>query len=208
LLAAAVWPAVAFNIDQKGIDKNHQAYALAAPGGSKGWILMEKSEWNWRPRIVGADRELYRFYVKDNVPVGLYLGHYLSQRQGAELVNSINVMVVQKHPVWSNKGEQHPTAKLGDQQLRIVQNKIVSPTNRLLVWHWFRIGGRYTSNPYTAKLLEAWNRLTGSRRDAAMIVIATPYDIELEAGAEQLQEFVDAMLPQIERVLDTVVGEG
>jgi len=41
--------------------------------------------WDWRPNIVGADGEQYSFYLNEaGKRVGLYLGVYREQRQGAE----------------------------------------------------------------------------------------------------------------------------
>ena len=77
-----------------------------------------------------------------------------------------------------------------------------------MIWHWYRLGDRYTSSPYLGRLLEIWTRITGGRRDAALIVLATPYDKDLEAGAEVLKAFAQDMLPEVERVLDQSVGAG
>ena len=63
---------------------------------------------------------------------------YRDQRKGAELVTSTNVMVVQKHPVWSNVGESRRKEDLGREPLDIRQTLLRSPRQRLLVWDWFR----------------------------------------------------------------------
>ena len=68
----------------------------------------------------------------------LYIGFYPHQRQGAELVTSTNVMVVQKHPVWSNVGESHRKEDLGKGSLDVRQTRLRSTGQRLLIWDWFR----------------------------------------------------------------------
>jgi len=71
-----------------------------------------------------------------------------------------------------------------------------------LVWNWYRIGGRQTSNRYVAKFLEAGQRLFGGRRDGALIAVATPTG-ETEGDApEILETFISAMLPAIETEID------
>ena len=179
---------------------------LSAPAGVDGWQLSRESIWDWRPEILNPDGQFYRFYRRESRPVGLYLGLYLTQRQDAELVNSQNIMVREKHPVWSNKGRSSVEILVDGQPLEVRQAKIVSRDKRLLTWHWYRVGDHYTSNPYLAKVLEALNRLAGGRRDGSFIVVSTPYLEKTEEAVSLLQGFLDAMLPAIGRSLDKAAG--
>jgi len=201
---AVVWPLIGHGVTEESgqVDK----VVVLAPAGVGGWQKTDESGWDWRPHIVGADGEIYQFYRKGDVMVGLYLGIYREQRQDAELVNSQNFMVVQKHPVWSNKWEKGHQAVMHGQPQRVIQSRLDSRDLGLTTWHWYRLSDQYSSNPYFTKLLEAVARLTGSRKDAAMLVLATPYRDEPDDANPALQDFIDNMLPGIEQSLEHAVG--
>jgi exosortase A len=199
---AGVWPALAWSL--RGDVSATRAAVVAAPAAAAGWKVNEGESWDWRPHIVGADGERYDFYKDDGgTPVGLYLGVYLSQRQDAELLSSQNQMVEQKHPVWSDKEQTTRQIALAGESYRVNQSRLASSTGqRLLVWSWYRVGDRYTGNPYVGKLLEAAALLFHGRRDGSMIVMAAPYTEREEKATEALQGFIDAMLPSIEKALE------
>ena len=177
--------------------------AVIAPS-APGWALLAgTSYWDWRPEIVGADGSIFAFYrsaaAPDGSPVGLYLGVYRTQRQGAELVSSGNMMIRQKHPIWSDTMITPETVQVGPRRLHLQQHQLASRRGeRLLVWTWYLVGDRHTSNPYLAKLLEAKSRLFGRRGEAALIAVAAPYSEHKEAAAKTLSAFVESMLPAID----------
>jgi exosortase A len=198
---ALVWPAAAWALSDHGAAV--EQVRVQAPQGS-GWrIQPELDAWDWRPRIVGTDGSLYAFYVPeggaDAAPVGLYLGVYRTQRQGAELVTSANVMIDQQHPVWSDTSIRPRRVVLERGALGVEEHLLSSRRGqRLLVWSWYLVDDRHTANPYLAKLLEARSRLTGHRGEAALIAVAAPYEEQPDAAAATLTAFLNSMLPAID----------
>jgi len=205
LLATAIWPLTALTLG-RDLPPHAPGVELPAPPGAAGWQAVEGSDWDWRPETLAPDAERYQFYRRDGHTVGLSLGLYLTQRQDAELVNSQNMLVRQKHPVWSNKGRDQARIDLAGSTTTVDQAKLVSARQRLLVWHWYRVGATYTSNPYLAKVLEALSRLTGGRRDGVLISLATLYENRTDEAKPVLQAFLADMLPQVEAVLDRAAG--
>jgi exosortase A len=199
---AGLWPGIAWALDRGGED--NPAVRLQAPVPADGWRSVPESSWDWRPNVVGADGELYGFYVnEEETPVGLYLGVYRTQRQGAELLSSQNQMVVQQHQVWSDKEQTTRRIRLQGEDGEVNQSRLASRRQeRLLVWNWYRVGERHTANPYLGKVLEALSRLLGQRRDGTLIAIAAPYEEKVEDAQVVLQAFVDQMLPAIDRELN------
>jgi len=187
--------------------------AVIAPS-APGWdLLADTSFWDWRPEIVGADGSVYAFYrstaAPEGSPVGLYLGVYRTQRQGAELVSSGNMMIRQKHPIWSDTMITPETVQIGPRRLHLQQHQLASRRGeRLLIWTWYLVGDRHTSNPYLAKLLEAKSRLFGRRGEAALIAVAAPYSEHEEAAAKTLSAFVEAMLPAIDVAVSRALRSG
>lgn len=182
---------------------------VRAPDPAPEWRRERAELWDWRPRVVGADGEFYAYYRGPGGPVGLYLGVYRRQREGAELVSSSNQMVLQKDTVWSDKeivSRRIPTAS---GEMTVTQHRLASRTGlHLLVWEWYRVGRLETSNPYLSKLAEVGYRLVGGRRDGTLIAVAAPYIDDPEEAAAVLTRFVKSMSPSIAAELDRSVATG
>ncbi|MBU1691922.1 MAG: exosortase A [Gammaproteobacteria bacterium] len=195
---AAMWPGYAAYL------KSHVPLPvpikLEVPAAN-GWIADPSPLSDWQPDYSGSDASLTQTYRKGSKAVSLYIGYYLHQHEGAQLVTSTNVIVRQKHPVWSNVGETSRVVTIDSQPLPIVQTKLRSATLRLLVWNWNRIGDTSTVNAYFAKMMEAKARLLGQHDDAAAIILSSPYDGDMESAAVVMQEFIGDMLPTIETSL-------
>jgi exosortase A len=200
-LVTLIWPATAWALSDHG--GTVASVDVAAPR-SAGWVLApDMDAWDWRPRVVGTDGSLYAFYLPDvpasAAPVGLYVGVYRTQRQGAELVTSTNVMIEQEHPVWSDTLVRPRRVTLDSGELAVDQHLLSSRRGqRLLVWSWYLVGDTHTANPYLAKLLEAKSRLLGHRGEAALIAVAAPYDEQPDTAAATLKAFLNAMLPAVD----------
>lgn len=201
---AGTWPAYGAYLDQP----SGRAAHLAVPAPAAGWEIDAAALTDWRPRYRGSAASLFQVYRKGERRVGLYLAHYRDQRQGAQLITSQNLMVVQKHPVWINVGEGRRAEDLGGGEVQIRQTRLRSPEQRLLVWDWFRIAGRDLSNPYLGKLYLARDRLLARGDDAGAIIVATPYDELAEPAQETLRLFTREMRPSIEAALaGSMAGE-
>ncbi|MGH8671018.1 MAG: exosortase A, partial [Burkholderiales bacterium] len=196
----AVWPAYAAYLEHNVSDVAD--IALRIPAAAGGWQLHPKPVSDWEPRYLGTDTHLMQTYTKNGHVVSLYLGYYRHQRQGAELINSQNIMIRQKHPVWGNIGEIK--RKLDEVPFAVRQTRLRSPDVRLLVWDWFWIAGQYTIDPRYAKLLEARQKLLQRPDDDAAIIISAPYDEKPELAAEVIREYIRDMLPSIEASLHDV----
>jgi exosortase A len=212
LAIAGLWPGLAWTLERDEGSIHEVKLEMPAPGN--GWRSDSTSVWDWRPRIVGADGERYDFFVNDQgTPVGLYLGVYRTQRQGAELLTSQNVMAPQPETgndfvPWSEKENASRRIRLYGDGTKADQTRLGSRNEeRLLVWSWYRVGGRHTANPYLGKVLEASSRLFGKRRDGSLIAIATPYEEKLAEAEETLQDFVDQMFPSIDQELNRALQE-
>ena len=199
VVIAGVWPLYAARLDRSAGDGG--PLRLEAPSPAQGWSLDAAPLTDWRPRYEGAAETLFQTYRKEGRAVVLYLGYYRQQRQGAELVTSTNVMVVQKHPVWSNVGESKRSEDLGKGPIDLKQTQLRSQGQRLLVWDWFRISDRDLTNRYLAKLLFARNKLLGRGADGVAIIVAAPYEEQPEVAMETMRQFVREMTPSIDAAL-------
>ncbi|MFZ0788990.1 MAG: exosortase C-terminal domain/associated protein EpsI, partial [Chromatiaceae bacterium] len=199
--AGALWLGISWASDRQNVTDS--PVALNAPLASGTWSAEGDSLWAWRPNVVRPDGDLFSFYSSAKGPVSLYLGVYRSQGKDSELVSSANQMAAPSDPQWSDKEITSRRIEPATGAITVSQSRLASRSGeRLLVWNWYRVGGRQTSNPYVAKLLEAGQRLFGGRRDGALIAVATPTG-ETEGDApEVLEDFISAMLPAIEAEID------
>lgn len=168
------------------------------------WKIGGKPRLNWQPRYIGADKRLQARYTDNNHDVSLFVEYYLSQRQGAELINSQNLMIVQKHKVWRNIGETTHKLRVNNKDMVVRQTRLVSNERKLLIWDINWIGGHYTTNPYLAKLLEAKSRLSGGDRAASAVIIATEYKEYTMEAEKRLTRFMNEMLPGVKTMLENV----
>jgi EpsI family protein len=163
----------------------------------------------WVPHWVGADRQLRQPYTQASRQVMLELNYYVTQRQGAELINSQNFMIPQIDPLWANVGERIATVEIDGQPRQVRQARLRgSAGQRLLVWQWNLINQQTMVNDHKAKLLLALDRMRLARDDGLSVLIATPYEeTELEAAAATLARFAADMDPAIGRMFDQVEGK-
>ena len=196
-----VWPAWGRHLDQQGSHWVPGQYEAVAPVIGDGWELVEHDWLDWKPRYIAPDQEIQLSYRQSEQPVGMYLAFYGRQQQDAELVNTQNVMVPQKHPVWRQVERTRVDIDLSGINLRVAQARLTGAGQRILIWHWYWLEGTHTSNNVLAKLIEARNRLLGGRHPSVGIVLYTPYQHDRDGAERYLQAFLDAMLEPLEAEL-------
>lgn len=206
LLFACAWPITAYLIQSQSIQTAFTA--LKAPESREGWVLQDRESWQWRPVVKGADSEFHQFYSRDGITVSIYAGQYLTQNQNKELINSQNVFVVQKSPDWRIVGRSKVAINLEEETVEVDQARLKGSDTNLLALRWYRLGDRYTANPYIGKLLGGLAKLTFDRRDGTYITVTTQIIDEANLPFEVLQDFINTMLPSLEAQLDRVVGIG
>ena len=202
---AGAWPAYAAYLDRN--EASSSTLALVAPAPAGGWVADPEPLTDWRPHYDPASATLFQVYRKGDRVVALHLGYYQHQRPGSQLVTSWNIMVVQKHPVWTNLTESRVKDALGPGTLDVRQTRLRSPQQRLLVWDWFRIAGHDVVNPYVAKAMLAWQKLSNRGDDGTAIILATPYDDHSQPPVEVLRDFALDMMPSINAALARVEGD-
>jgi exosortase A len=205
LIVAGFWPARASYVEHSLEQAASVPVSLALPEGAGGWQRVDQAATEWEPFYSGQDAKSRATYQDGDSAVELYVLYYHHQRQDAELINSQNMLAPQVHPVWKMPEEKPREAKLDGAPATVRQGRLLSARQDLLVWRWNRIAGRYTANDYVGKLLSAKERLLGEPDGGTAILIATEYNGTPKAAAV-LQRFVDAMLPAIERSLNSVEG--
>jgi exosortase A len=200
------WPAYAGYLDRGDAASGQTTLTLVAPAGAGGWVPDPAPLTNWRPHYDPASATIFQVYRKGSRRVALHLGYYHRQRPGAQLISSTNIMVLQKQ-VMINLSESRVKDALGPGTLEVRETRLRSPQQRLLVWDWFRIGGRDLVNPYLAKWMLARDKLSNRGDDGTAIIIATAYDDSTAPPVATLREFAIDMSASIKAALARVEAE-
>ena len=87
--------------------------------------------------------------------------------------------------------------RVGDATIPLIESRLESDQQRLLVWHWMRVAGRDVNSPYVGKVYEALGRLGGGGRDGFGIVVYAPYTDDPGVARERMQAFLETMLPSL-----------
>jgi len=127
----------------------------------------------WQPIFRGVDAEAMYGYSVDGRAVDLYIAYYAYQRDGAEVVNSRNLLA--DGQTWTRVGGGRAVATLDGVETRATVTRMVAGHRGRLVWHWYWVDGTYTASPYIAKLLQVRARLFGGVEAAAVVAVATDY---------------------------------
>jgi exosortase A len=168
------------------------------------WHAADQPVTPWRPRWRGMDDERVHHGTRGNSRVMLFLAWYGAQRQGAELINSQNVLVTEDNSEWRKVYESPATVTLTGGELAIQRALLMSPVTgqRLLAWYWYRIDGEDGASSIKGKLRLALSKLAG-RGDAAVgILVAAPYQEKPEEAEPALKAFLEETRPSLYRVID------
>jgi EpsI family protein len=182
------------------------APTLQNPPGAGAWRPLNARITDWAPRFSNAQAYFHEAYTTSANRVGLYVGYYRNQREGAELITSQNTLVHNKQLTWGNIGEASRVVVFDNKKLHVIEARLRGQSRSLLVWRWYWVDGRYVVNSYWAKLLQAKSKLLGNGDDAAVVIVYTEIDMSAHAPATVLTDFLKAMLPGITTSLNRTRG--
>lgn len=165
---------------------------LASIDAPAGWHQRNSSITAWQPEQHGADQVIDATFSDGTRSVAIHVFYYPMQRQDAELVNARNRLLYEKDKTWRELRYPAGTVAWGDKTFPYRESKINARdnTSEILVWQGWWVAGRYTTNAYVAKLIEAVSMLAGRGRRAAWVVVYTPIaDGNVEDARAALADF-------------------
>jgi exosortase A len=174
---------------------------LTAP---EGWIAEDSPMTTWKPEWRGMDDERTLFLTKGSDRIMLYVAWYGTQRQDAELINSTNRLIYEKHPEWRKSIENQRTVTLGTTPTALKQGHLDSHLSgqRLLAWHWNRIAGENMASDLRGKATIATRKLLGQNDAGAVIILAAPYTEKPMEAERTMIRFWQEAAPEITGILD------
>ena len=177
--------------------------ALTIPSQINEWQFQQSRADNYRPSINSPDAINERCYGDtQGKAVCSYIGYFWKEEQGKELISELNSVHDGKQ--WKAvKTTQYYTVGINP-PLEVRETLVRSATGKeKLVWHWYYLAGTRTSSPSMAKLLGILAELTG-RGGAAVFVISTDVQDNLNKSRAQLQRFLSQTLPVLEHAINDI----
>lgn len=187
---ASIWKPALSAIEARNSSTSVRLSAIAS---ANGWISAEHAFSKWKPDFANPSADLQQFFTKDGKQVGLYIAFYRNQKQGSELVNSMNQLVLSTNKTWIAPISGSMETDVGRQRIGVRTAEMRSGHERLVAAKWYWVGGRITSSDYVAKAYLALAKLAGHGDDSALIAIYTPKPETGESGNAVLGRFAAEM---------------
>lgn len=197
-----IWPAAAALLTQPLPERSLPALDIESRAG---WTRVAAMPTSWHPHLQAPVRERGFAFEKDGQHVGVYLGVYRNQRQGSELVSSMNRLIPSDSEQWLSLATGVRSIELDGQPLSVRTERIGGPNGTLVVWRWYRLGTLATASDARAKWDLALDRLL--RRDDTSVWVAV-YAIGTDGSNEidrTLARFVGEMGGALEQAVHSVV---
>ena len=165
-----------------------------------GWHITDTGYDNWKPDYRGAITQQLTYENSQAEQIYLYLGLYISQRQGEELINDLNRISDEKS--WQS---QYQRAQEQENNGRQVYEQLLvhNDGTQRLVWYWYHVAERDTINKYHAKALQVLGLIKGVRQ-AGVIAIAANLETDPETTRKKLERFSRDLAPQVNRWIDDI----
>jgi len=153
--------------------------------------------------ILGVDDYITRTYVRDRLPIGLYVGYHTSQRQGDTIHSPLNCLpgagwqpVAMGRAVIPVNGA--PGAGSVTTPVEVNRVIIAKGIERQLVLYWYQSHRRVVAGEYRAKIFTVLDSVRYHRTDAALIRVIVPIvetDLQGDEAERRATEFVQTLFP-------------
>ena len=201
LLCAAVWPWLAHTME--AASGTNQPNELVMPSASSTWGKVSVVPWEWRPLNSAGDQES-AFYTFEDQTLAVFI-QYVGGTGVGEVVGSSSRFTPYKS-VARTLHQGKVSVQIGEALVVADEAKVADLNQTLLVWSWYRIGDRYTSNDYEAKLYEAMGSLGLAPSGSYRIVVVLPLQESVGRTRTLLQAFLHAYSTQLDAALDRAVA--
>ena len=148
-------------------------------------------------RARGATHELARTYLAPSRrQVRLYIGYFVDQSQGRELVTEQTLALMQ--------GAKPVTLRMADGRNKDASELVrTAKGTSQYVLSWYELNGHSTSNGYSAKAWTTWDALVRRRTSGAVVTLTADVasDADVREAAADVQELATLVAPVLETYL-------
>lgn len=201
LIVIAIWPPLAMLVLAPPPANAAPARQLTLAAPPSPWHTSPLLPEDWTALHAGRPQRLSANYSDGSRTVSLQLTWYQHQFKGSELLTPVRRLAPDTMIHWSEISATGREIRIGQRAIPVRQSVEQSAGVTLLVWRWYRIGGRDTASPQRVKLTLAKAKLFGGDDGGAEIVVAAPYDEQTAPAEAAMRDLLAAMLPAIDQGL-------
>ncbi|HYM02645.1 MAG TPA: exosortase A [Stellaceae bacterium] len=172
------------SLDQQPV---HASLQIATPAVGEPWRVAELAPDAAAPAFAAPDAELHAAYQDDTARIYLHVGYYQRDRRNAQAVSSAQNPIADS--TWNLAESDSVSAIVEGSPLRAQSRRYMRGNRGHIVWFWYWIDGRFTGNPYVAKLLEAKVKILGGEQASAIVTIDTTYQDDAATAERALRDF-------------------
>jgi len=158
-------------------------------------------------QVLGVDEYVNLTFVqRQQLPIGLYVGYYQSQREGDTMHSPLNCL---PGAGWAPESKSYltipVTAADGSAQTISVNRYVIRKgLDRQLVLYWYQSHGRVVASEYASKVHMVLDAIRTNRTDAALVRVITPApedDLDEVKAEQRAVEFIKGMVPILREYL-------
>src|SRR6185437_8840707 len=147
----------------------------------------------WRPKIVGAQRELFGDFTDGKELVTFDVAIFARGPKGSNLVRAQNRLVDENR--WQLGVTGNRVVKLHGADVVVETTQVRGGNRQLEIWHFFVVDGQIISSRFAAKLAEARSLVMGGDSIASQVSVATDVADTKERAEIVLQSFLNSVSP-------------
>ncbi|MEW8009738.1 MAG: exosortase C-terminal domain/associated protein EpsI [Candidatus Thiodiazotropha sp.] len=153
----------------------------------QGWNRAETTQ-SWRPNWQKSDHDLFRSYSNKSGNVDLFIGTFVKQSHGKELISDLNFTYDANN--WELVKSRAIDILLDSGETYTVEETIVSNQylQKRVIWNWYYIDDKFTHEELTAKLFGIVNSLS-RRKSETVFIISSPINTDLDTTRRILTDF-------------------
>jgi EpsI family protein len=158
-------------------------------------------------QVLGVDEYVNLNYMqRQQLPIGLYVGYYKSQREGDTMHSPLNCL---PGAGWAPESKSYLTIPVTGndglpQTISVNRYVIRKGLDRELVLYWYQSHGRVVASEYESKIHMVLDAIRLNRTDAALVRVITPVpedDVDAAKAEQRGVEFIKGMVPILREYL-------
>ena len=183
-LVTSIAPIIIYQIDHQSLNEV-ETIPIKLPQQAENWLQTKAPNDNWMPVYHGAINHK-QFYKRNDDQVIFYIGYYPVQKQGEEIINSLNQIGTKDK--WRTHYPRSRLQNINDRQVleQIIYN---DEKQQRLVWYWYNISGKITTSKYEAKILQLFGMLTG-KNWGFIAAASVEKNNDIELSRQILKDFI------------------
>ncbi len=153
-------------------------------------------------RVLGVDDYINRVYrqASASLPIGLYIGYYMSQREGDTMHSPMNCL---PGSGWQPVQSGRLVIPINGVPQEVNRYLVEKNGEQLLVLYWYQSHGRIVASEYWGKIYTVVDAMRMNRTDAALVRIVVPIGHTATDGEKAAESqgigFVRQILPLLDK---------